>query len=579
MSGRRSAGLSSAEGRLLTDGTRERRYGRRSDFLRAVDERKAALAAGRRPRIAPILWREVDRLHLEGQPDTEIGRRLHIGTNQIQRRRKLAAAEGGPRRSPSTALGDPPDPVPYDQLAEEARAALDTYRTFATEFLGLRWVPWHQVLVDELMGAYHSDEDEFLVVNAFPGSGKSSLVTYAFAAWFALRERAHGREPRILLGHRQDWKARQYATRLAGLFTNNVKLLANFGRCRPLRAGPGIPWSTTQLMLEPLDWSKVAEKEPTFSVGSYEGAILSGRYDVILWDDLLARDNQSTPEQREKVRSWWEQEAQTRLDPGGLLVLSNARYGPDDLSRTLLDVKEPDDPDDPDAEASDQPTFRRVIFPAHVESACRTENGKIVHDGPWPDGCLLDPWRLSRTGDPKVAWRKLRRLMRNERLFSLVWQQEDVDPEGFLAERVWFDGGTDRMGNVAPGCFDRERSFGQIPGRYRNARGEMIERPILSVISVDPAASNFWAVIHFLVYQDGTQVVFNGVNRRLTAPQWLDEEPGGGFSGVMQDLWQQAVPLGVAPTHVIIETRSQVARPAVLDPTVVAGPRGDRHWP
>ncbi len=428
----------------------------------------------------------------------------------------------------------PPAPIPYEKLSEQARAALEDPALFARTYLELELGPWARDAMLTLLELYHSGDDEFVNLNAPPGVGKSTAVTYAFVAWFVTRERAMGLEPTISLGHDVWTKATWYVKRLRTTFTHNAKLIRDFGRFRP--ESRIAAWSVEELLIEPLNWQLLREKEPTISAASYDAGVLSGRYKLIIWDDLVSKRNSRLPEAREMLKDWWQQEAETRLNAGGLLVLSNARYGPEDLSATVM---EDVDEDDLDEAGEARPIYRKLAYRAHYEELCPSTE----HVGPWPNGCLLDP---------KFApYKRIHReQIKNEGRFRLVWQQEDSDPVGFLAQKAWFEGGQDRLGVLRVGCFDRERRFGQNP--------RPDETPGVSAVTVDPSSAHWWGIEHWVAYPDGIQYLVQGLRAALKAPELLYIGPNGvGWQGVLEDYWAASLAAGVPFTYVIVEKNAQ----------------------
>ncbi len=210
-----------------------------------------------------------------------------------------------------------------------------------------------------------------------------------------------------------------------------------------------------------------------------------------------------------EARPLGQDDAETRLEPGGLLVLSNARYGPEDLSHQVsadFDLEQPGQDGEP------RPLYVQISFRAHYEDRCTGDE----HTGPWPNGCLLNPSRAS--------YRRMRHFMvRNEGRFRLVWQQEDTDPRGFLAQRVWFTGGRDSTGFIAPGCLNEKRRMGQLPDRADATR------PAVSVLSIDPSSSHWWAIEHWLIYPDERQVLLRGLRAALKTPELLYPSAAGGW--------------------------------------------------
>lgn len=442
---------------------------------------------------------------------------------------EIAEAHRGKISSPEQA----PDPIAFDMLTDQARAALADFGKFRADYLGRRSAPWAVEAAHMLLDLYHSPEEEYLVLNVAPGAGKSTLVTHDFVVWAATLERAKGEEPTISLGHKTLPKARWYLGRVGSTFSRNLDLLADFGRFRPnTRAS----WSTDELQVEPLRWYDLVEKEPTFSAAGYDASVLSGRYKLIVWDDLVDKGNSSTVEQREKLVNWWDQEAESRLNTGGLIVLSGARYGPEDLFYSCVSQI---DLEDEDEDGAPRRLYERVVYPAHFDEL-HPDSGECA--GPWPDGCLLDPERISA--------KKVRRYRsKDEGRFNLIWQQADVDPAGFLADPVWFTGGTDSHGREVPGCLDHDRMFGDPVG--------FTPLTAASIVSVDPAPQNYWAIQHWLVpSQERTQILFRAVRAQLQAPQLLYRENDGRYTGKLEEFWQLGADVGLPFTWLVVETNT-----------------------
>ena len=60
-------------------------------------------------------------------------------------------------------------------------------------------------------------------------------------------------------------------------------------------------------------------------MGPRHSGFLGGRFDLVIWDDLVDRKNTKTVEAKENLRTWWDSEAETRLEPRGLLLVQGQR--------------------------------------------------------------------------------------------------------------------------------------------------------------------------------------------------------------------------------------------------------------
>jgi hypothetical protein len=438
----------------------------------------------------------------------------------------------------------PVDPIPYADLTDEARATLEStpegFALFCRTFLEgdrgpLEFDPWAAELAVELLNAYLSDEDEWLLVNVAYNAGKSTVITYAFVVWLVVRERTLGREPTVFLGHRAEARAKWYLTRIKREFELNRRLLDAFGRLRPERRYPR--WSTTEIEVEPLKGVLHREKEPTIAIGSYEGAVMSGHYKFVVWDDLVDEKNSRKGAERDRLAAWFDQTAESRVREGGTMVFSNCRFGPRDLSYTLRSQRFEDDLDE---HGEPKKMWRPIVYKAHYPDRCRGEHGK---DAPaYPEGCLLSPFR--------VRWERLRRKMKDDKKFRLNYQQEDVDASGALADEAWFTGGTDQQGMLVTGCFVRDLHFGQF---RRDQSNEL--RPIQSVVSIDPSGTAYWGVLHVVTWSDGKRQVYRAKREPMQAPELIYRAEDGAYSGLLEDWRVLAEKEQIPIRYAIVETR------------------------
>lgn len=406
------------------------------------------------------------------------------------------------------------DVIPFERLGPEAQRAFEDFGFFRQRYFGRRSVPWAVRAAEELVELLATDEKEFVCLNAPPGVGKSTLFTHDIPAWLVTRDRS----VRCLIGSRTERQAAQYTGRLRASFerTNPVPdadstLTLDFGRFKPLASEL---WRREEFVVAQPGDTAVEDKEPTISAYGMDSGFLGGRYDFVIWDDLVDKKTIRSPEAAELLVHLYETEMESRVEPGGCLVLQGQRLAAHDLYRHVLDMR---------GEDGEGPKYRHILFPAHDENRCVGLHA--ASDPPWPEGCLLDPMR--------VGWRELATVQANRmERFRVVYQQEDVDPAAQLVQQLWIDGGRDAGGVELPGCWDADRAIGQLPPGVD--LGEC-----LSVATVDPSPTKYWAVIWWLYHRASERRFLIDIERRqMSSSEFLSFDPDTRtFSGLMVD-WQ-----------------------------------------
>jgi hypothetical protein len=308
-------------------------------------------------------------------------------------------------------------------------------------------------------------------------------------------------------------------------------LVQAFGRFKPQQ--PGLPWAANEFIVEQLEDVDLSEKEPTVQAASYQTGFLGERVELFVWDDLVTTATTRNVEVRDSLSSWYEDEAETRLEPGGVGLLVGQRLGPDDLYRNRLDVTSLDD------DGEQRRKYAHIVWPAHDEATCDGTHRQVGDRG----GCLLDAQRL--------PWAELQaQAQSSPRKFRVLYQQLDVDPVGALVSDEWLTGGTDREGFEAPGCWDTNRKFLDWP--------EGVGR-LVNYVTVDPSAGNWWAVQWWAVSPEEPHVryLIRGLrSKSFTAGDLLQFNADNRLTGLMEEWQQLSHKLGHPITTWIIEANS-----------------------
>ena len=439
-----------------------------------------------------------------------------------------------------------------DDVKGDAARALEDFGYFRSRYFARSTSPWAEEAVYKMMELAASPHKEYVVVNQPPGVGKSTLWTHDFPVWLAVRDRSR----RTMIGSRTANQAIKYTGRIRrtfermtpmkadpvlfekGLAVDAVStLITDYGRFKPSNSDL---WRLEEFILAQDGGVAVDDKEANFAAFGMDSGFLGGRYDTVIWDDLVDKTNIRTAESKENLINWWETEAETRLDPGGLLILNGQRMASDDLYRYALNLV------DWSEEFEDQPEkapkkYHHIVYKAHYEELCDADKTHGAHKGNYPNGCLLDEIRL--------PWRELSRVQKN-RLdrYRILYQQEDVDQASSLIQPAWIDGGMDSTGVSHQGCWDDKRNIGKWPENI-NA---------YSVVTADPSPTKYWAV-QWWAYDAETQMqhLVDLCRSPMDAPDFLDyNQDTRKFTGLLEEWWQRSNDQGHPFTHLIVEANA-----------------------
>lgn len=430
-------------------------------------------------------------------------------------------------------------------LSPEATKALADFAYFRLRYFGRKSTPWQERAAYEVLRAHETDDREYIVMNEPPGAGKSTLFSHDIPVWLVARDRA----TRIMIGSRTERQARMYVGRIKKSLEREAPMRANaedlvrgvafdaeatlqddYGPFKP--EGRTDIWRSEALVVQQLDGTALDDKEPTVSAWGQDSGFLGGRFDFVIWDDLVDRKNVKTIEAREGIREWWDSEAESRLEPRGVLLLQGQRIANNDLYRYCLDKRGMDE----------APKYRHIVYKAHDEDLCPGD-GKHS-ELPWPDGCLLDPYRL--------PWKMLEQVQyQSPRQFSLIYQQADAHDGSGLVDEVWINGGVDGQGYPAPGCRDDDRGLNDPPPHLTDGRG-------WSFLTVDPSPTEFWGIIWWLYDPDtDRRYIINMWRQRMNPEDFISLDLDTfEWSGLIPDITETANMLGIPIEHVVVEVNA-----------------------
>jgi hypothetical protein len=425
------------------------------------------------------------------------------------------------------------------EISAEARATLEDFGAFRRRYFGRISTPWQERAAYEVLDLLVTPEREYAVINCPPGSGKSTLFTHDIPAWLICRDRS----VRIQLGSRTERLARMYVGRLKKTFERETPMVpeaamkdaglaydakatikGDFGEFKP--EGRTDLWRAEALVVRQFGGPSMDDKEPTVSAWGQDSGFLGGRFDVILWDDLVDRKN-SIGDAYTSLCEWWSTEAETRLEPGGVLILQGQRINTDDLYRFVLDLTDLDGAG----------KYRQIRYQAHNDAGCRGDHGPDAV--PQPSGCLLDPWRL--------PYRFLSNIAENlPRVYDIQYQQNDGQAVSELIEEAWIIGGRDTSGVNRKGCLDLDRFFG------KSAQPDYLG---WSIVSVDPSPAEFWGITWWVLNPSLHLYECCGIwRRRMGAEAFLAMNLASHeFTGLLEDIRKRSTVEAHPLNAVIIE--------------------------
>ena len=509
--------------------------------------------------IRPEVWVKFLELKKGGMSRYAAAKQLGVSQRAAKDFEDGTGSEVGKAAMAAYKESEKPAVIPYDELIPEAQAAYNDIGVFALRYFGLILQPWQLEATNKIMELLESPFEEYVVINAPPGCGKSTFFTRILPAWATVRDRTI----RGMIGSHTGKIAEWYTRRLKNEFerghpvhaeAKDIKLglgadaLAtlpqDFGRFKPEVKEV---WRSDQFTVAQEGDIPVSEKEPTWSSFGVDSGFLGARLDLVIWDDVYDQRKNRTQDARDELKRWWDEVAETRLEPGGLLVLQGQRMDSDDIYRYALDKKvdldEEDDLED-DLPANlqlDGKRYHHITYKAHYPELCEKEHK--ISAAPWPNGCLLYPRRLS--------WRKLQHIeQQTPDRYAVLYQQEDADPAHVLVNPLWITGGKGDDGVEHMGCWDSDRDLWEMP---RNLPGT----PLI-IATADPSPTKFWALqVWAYVPETGFRYLLESYRQKMDAPTFLDwNHSEGVFTGIAEEFQQKSVAMGYPITHWVVEANA-----------------------
>src|SRR6185369_7137386 len=182
------------------------------------------------------------------------------------------------------------------------------------DWLGVKFPDWfwkweYQRFIYKKLDRVEKGQCKRLMIFLPPRHGKSELVTVRFAAWMlAMRP-----EMRIIIG--------SYNQKPANKFSRKIRRI-HLDQKTHEKEPPGGLLQTTD------DW-ETAAGGGVKAVGVGAGVTGFGADLIIIDDPIRGRADANSENSRERVAEWYNDDLQTRLEPGGAIILIQTRWHED----------------------------------------------------------------------------------------------------------------------------------------------------------------------------------------------------------------------------------------------------------
>ena len=205
-------------------------------------------------------------------------------------------------------------------LKAEAVLALERPAFFIKHVLGYKLYDCHRRWF-----RFQLDNDRTMLL-APRGHGKSTLNTVCYAIWKLLRNP----NQRILIVSATDTLAANLLEEIRENFEKSA-MIERFGDLR------GEIWGKHRIKLKT---RTVAVKEASLTAAGIKSTLISGHYDIILFDDLVDEKNAKSEILRQMVKTYFKKELIPCLEPGGEIHGLGTRWHPLELYQDILDLSD-----------------------------------------------------------------------------------------------------------------------------------------------------------------------------------------------------------------------------------------------
>ena len=383
-----------------------------------------------------------------------------------------------------------------------------SFEEFREEYLGTQTFTHQSQWIDLIEGreprglhpnmVFEKGDPGRILINTAPEHAKSMTLSIDYVTYRICKNP----NVRIIICSKTQEMAKQmvYAVKQRLTHPRYHKLQVNFAPADGFQGGSAV-WQASQVYLGS-DVRDSAEKDPTLQAIGIGGQIYGARADLILCDDCVVLSNSN---EYEKQIRWIQQEVQTRLNPGGKLVIAGTRVDPIDLYRELREPGRYPDQVSP---------WTYLAQPAVLEFAEKPEDwvtlwpkSNVPFDG--TDDEADDQGLFPRWDGPRLA---ARRRTLDPKTWSMVYQQADVSDEAIFNPKD------------VRACINGRRTVGKIDGNNEYHERPLGMQGLYVVCGMDPAMAGETATIAYaLDPKTGTRYVLEAHRMRAPSPSQIKD--------------------------------------------------------
>ncbi|HET6478876.1 MAG TPA: hypothetical protein VFG35_02385, partial [Actinoplanes sp.] len=160
------------------------------------------------------------------------------------------------------------------------------------------------------------------------GSSKSTSVTQGWLTKYIAKH------PDIRIGLFSNTDTQAFA------FSGGIRRTLESDRAQELWGNcvSNVKWTDAEWLHRDSKWAR--SKDRTLFASGVGGAIVSKRFDIVLFDDILDKENTATPEQLQKVWEWFWLTVRPCLTPTGIMLYIGTRWAEDDTAEVLIKPKD-----------------------------------------------------------------------------------------------------------------------------------------------------------------------------------------------------------------------------------------------